>query len=63
LYDEGNSAITLKEASGGVGSDVEVDETFIAGKAGNMHRSRGARVITGTGGKDKTVVMGMMEHG
>jgi transposase-like protein len=48
---------------GGPGSEVEVDETFIGGKARNMHRSKRARVITGTGGKDKTVVMGMLERG
>src|SRR5689334_19120799 len=42
---------------------VEVDETFIGGKARNMHKARRERVITGTGGKDKTVVMGMMERG
>src|SRR2546421_1664739 len=48
---------------GGPGSEIEVDETFIGGKARNMHRSKRARVITGTGGKDKTVVMGMMERG
>src|ERR1039458_5384576 len=28
-----------------------------------MHKSKRERVITGTGGKDKTVVMGMMERG
>ena len=48
---------------GGPGSEVEVDETLIGGKARNMHRSKRARVITGTCGKDKTVVMGMMEGG
>jgi transposase-like protein len=48
---------------GGPGSEVEVDETFIGGKARNMHRPKRARVITGTGGKDKTVVMGMLERG
>ena len=48
---------------GGPGSEVEVDETFIGGKARNMHRSKRARVITGTGGKDKTVVMGILERG
>lgn len=42
---------------------VEVDETFIGGKARNMHKAKKQRVITGTGGKDKTVVMGMMERG
>src|SRR5258708_15130865 len=43
--------------------EVEVDETFIGAKARNMHAAKRERVITGTGGKDKTVVMGMMERG
>jgi transposase-like protein len=46
-----------------LGGEVEADETFIGGKARNMHKSKRERVITGTGGKDKTVVMGMMERG
>jgi len=37
---------------------VEADETFIGGKARNMHVSKRQRRITGTGGKDKTAVMG-----
>ena len=43
--------------------EVEVDETFIGGKARNMHRTKRERVITGTGGKDKIVVMGILERG
>jgi transposase-like protein len=43
--------------------EVEVDETFVGGKARNMHASERARKITGTGGKDKAVVMGMLERG
>jgi hypothetical protein len=43
--------------------EVEVDETFIGGKARNMHLSKRARRITGTGGKDKAAVMGMVERG
>src|SRR5665213_1542695 len=42
---------------------VEVDETFIGGKARNMHVAKRARRITGTGGKDKTAVMGILERG
>ncbi len=42
---------------------VEVDETYIGGLARNMHKSTRARKITGTGGKDKTVVLGMIERG
>ena len=42
---------------------VEVDETFVGGKAKNMHKEVRERKITGTGGKDKAVVFGMMERG
>ena len=43
--------------------EVEVDETFIGGKARNMHVAQRRRRITGTGGKDKTAVMGVLERG
>jgi transposase-like protein len=43
--------------------EIEVDETFIGGKARNMHKDVKARRITGTGGKDKTAVMGILERG
>ena len=43
--------------------EVEADETFIGGKARNMHAAKRARRITGTGGKDKTAVMGVLERG
>lgn len=42
---------------------VEADETFIGGKARNMHVAQRRRRITGTGGKDKTAVMGIVERG
>ena len=42
--------------------DVEVDETYIGGKAKNMHRARRKRIIRGTGGHDKTAVMGLLER-
>jgi hypothetical protein len=42
---------------------VEADETFIGQKARNMHKDVRARKITGTGGKDKTMVMGILERG
>jgi len=48
---------------GANGGEVEVDETFIGGKARNMHLSKRQRRITGTGGKDKTAVMGILERG
>ena len=43
--------------------EVEVDETFIGGKARNMHKSKRAEKITGRGGKDKTAVLGVLERG
>jgi transposase-like protein len=56
--------LAMQDMAGGkLGGEVEIDETFIGGKARNMHKAKRERVITGTGGKDKTVVMGMMERG
>lgn len=43
--------------------EIEADETFIGGKARNMHLSKRERRITGTGGKDKVAVMGLLERG
>jgi transposase-like protein len=42
---------------------AEIDETFIGGKARNMHKDVRARKITGTGGKDKAIVVGALERG
>ena len=46
-----------------LGGEVEVDETFIGGKARNMHLDVKKRRIAGTGGRDKTAVMGILERG
>jgi transposase-like protein len=51
------------ELSGKFSGEVEADETFIGGKARNMHVAQRKRRITGTGGKDKTAVMGILERG
>ena len=48
---------------GKLSGEVEVDETFIGGKARNMHIEQRRRRITGTGGKDKVAVLGMLERG
>jgi len=50
---------TINKLSG----QIEADETYIGGKARNMHADKRASKITGTGGKDKTAVMGILERG
>jgi transposase-like protein len=54
----------LKDGGFGLPSgEVEADETFIGGKARNMHLHKRQRRITGTGPKDKVAVMGILERG
>jgi transposase-like protein len=51
---------------GGSGTPVEVDETFIGGKARFMHRSKRERLSSEggmQGGHGKAVVMGLLERG
>lgn len=50
---------TFEKMSG----EVEVDETFIGQKSRNMHKHIRAQKITGTGGKDKAMVVGVLERG
>jgi transposase-like protein len=45
-----------------MGGIVEADETFIGGKARNMHADVKARKITGSGPKNKTPVQGLLER-
>ena len=51
--DSGCLAVESFLKIGSHGSEVEADETFIGGKARNMHISERKRRITGTGGKDR----------
>jgi len=49
---------------GGSGGAVEVDETYIGGKARNMHRDRRERMIDGRGTAGKVAVLGLLQrHG
>jgi hypothetical protein len=45
-----------------ISGTVEADETFIGGLSKNMHKKARERRITGTGGKDKVIVMGLLER-
>lgn len=56
--------LAMQDENGGkLAGEVEVDETFIGGKARNMHAGRRERKIKGgTGVAGKTVVMGLLER-
>lgn len=49
---------TFEKLSG----EVEVDETFIGGKAKNMHKAKREKLIQGRGSVGKTAVMGLLER-
>ena len=42
--------------------EVEADETFVGGLAKNMHKLRREKAITGTGGANKTAVLGILRR-
>jgi transposase-like protein len=49
---------------GMIDGEVEVDETYIGGKARNMHKSKRERVVQGRGTIGKVAVLGLLErHG
>lgn len=51
------------DTKGKLSGEVEVDETFIGGKARNMHAGKRKEKITGRGTTGKTVAMGMLKRG
>jgi len=57
-------AMRTSDFSKPLSGEVEVDETFIGGKARFMHKNKRAKKIKGTGGMGKAAVMGLLErHG
>jgi transposase-like protein len=49
---------------GKIGGEVEIDETYVGGKARFMHKNRRERTILGSGSVGKVAVMGLLErHG
>jgi transposase-like protein len=63
--------LAMQDDLGGgmLGGEVEIDETFIGGKARNMHKSKKDRITAAHGGTNlkggagKAIVMGMLERG
>ena len=47
---------------GGIGNEVEVDETFVGGKAINMHKARRLRYEQLGGHHGKTIVQGILDR-
>src|SRR5882762_9421435 len=55
--------LAMQEGGFNLSGEVEVDETFIGGKARNMHASKRAEKILGRGPEGKAIVFGMVERG
>jgi transposase-like protein len=51
-----------KQSFDKLSGEIEADETFIGGKARNMHKAKRAEKIKGRGPVGKTIVMGMLER-
>jgi len=56
-------AMQDSDTGGKLAGEVEVDETFIGGKARNMHKDVKARRITGTGPEGKAIVAAVLQRG
>jgi len=64
MLQRGRLAMQDEYNGGKLGGEVEVDETFIGGKARNMHKNVKARKIGANTGIDgKEIVLGMVERG
>ncbi|MCA8991033.1 MAG: IS1595 family transposase [Planctomycetaceae bacterium] len=56
-------ALSAGNFSGKLSGTVEADETFVGGKAKNMHKAERARKIKGRGAVGKTIVQGVLQRG
>ena len=55
--------LVMQAGSFELSGEVEMDETYVGGKAANMHKDKREAKIKGRGGKGKTIVFGMLERG
>jgi transposase-like protein len=55
--------LAMQESGGMLSGEVEIDETFIGGKARNMHAAKRREKIHGRGPGDKAIAFGMVERG
>src|SRR5206468_8136876 len=56
-------AMQDENTGGKFSGHVEVDESFIGGKARNMHKAERARKITGRGPQGKAIVAAVLQRG
>jgi len=56
-------ALQDEKTGGKLGGEIEIDETFIGGKARNMHAAKRRKKIQCPGPYDKVPVMGILERG
>ncbi|MBW4523512.1 MAG: IS1595 family transposase [Scytolyngbya sp. HA4215-MV1] len=55
--------LAMQAGSFELSGEVEADETYVGGKAENMHKDKREEKIKGRGGKGKTIVFGLLERG
>lgn len=63
MLQRGCLALQDPSTGGKLSGEIEVDESFIGGKARNMHKDVKARRIKGTGPEGKAIIAAVLERG